>query len=207
MATPERVKVRPISGNELRAAALVAARGMRDNPLNVAAIGQDPKRRERVLGRLFSRLLPLDGRPTLGAFDGEHLVAVADSARPGRCQPSAGDRLRLAPALLRAGTAGLRMGRWFSAWASRDLDRLHSHLGPMAVDPHFQGNGIGSAMLAVYCRGLDATGLVSYLETDKADNVRLYQRFGFAVTDEADVIGVTNWFMTRDIPPTSTRPE
>jgi len=31
-------------------------------------------------------------------------------------------------------------------------------------------------------------------------NVRLYERFGFVVEGEADVIGVKNWFMTREVP-------
>ena len=39
MAGLEGVELRLIQGEELQAAALVAARGMRDNPLHVAAIG------------------------------------------------------------------------------------------------------------------------------------------------------------------------
>ena len=56
-------------------------------------------------------------------------------------------------------------------------------------------------LLTAYCRRLDEGGLLAYLETDKAENVRLYERFGFAVTGEADVIGVKNWFMTREALP------
>jgi len=48
--------VRTIEGEELKSAARVAARGMRDNPLHVAAIGDDPERRVRVMQRVFSRL-------------------------------------------------------------------------------------------------------------------------------------------------------
>ena len=55
------------------------------------------------------------------------------------------------------------------------------------------------------CRRLDDAGLLAYLETDKRENVRRYERFGFGVTAEADVIGVKNWFMTREaVPPTSS---
>lgn len=80
MAGFENVDVRPIEGEELQAAARVAARGMRDNPLHVAAIGDNPASRVQVMYRVFSRLLPLPGRPTLGAWDGDRLVGVADSA-------------------------------------------------------------------------------------------------------------------------------
>jgi ribosomal protein S18 acetylase RimI-like enzyme len=171
---------------------------MRDNPLHVAVIGNDPERRVRVLQRVFSRLLKLPGRPTIGAWDGDRLVGVAGLAEPGRCQPSPRDGLRLAPAVLRAGTAAPRAGRWLSAWAKHDPDRRHSHFGPLAVDMDLQGRGIGTRLLAAYCRLVDDTGQLAYLETDKAENVRLYERFGFVVTDEADVVGVKNWFMTRE---------
>ncbi|MEI7859464.1 MAG: GNAT family N-acetyltransferase [Acidimicrobiales bacterium] len=201
MAGLENVEVRLIEGDELQAAALVAAKGMRDNPLHVAAIGDDPERRVRVMQRVFSRLLTLPGRETLGAWDGERLVAVADSTDPGRCQPSPRDQMRLAPAMVMAGRAAPRMSRWLSAWAKHDPDRQHSHFGPLAVDPDLQGQGIGSLLLSAYCRRLDQAGLLGYLETDKPENVRLYERFGFAVTAEADVIGVKNWFMTREVPP------
>jgi GNAT superfamily N-acetyltransferase len=198
MASLENVEVSPIEGKELQTAALVAARGMRDNPLHVAAIGDDPERRVRVMHRVFSRVLTLPGRPTLGAWDGDRLVGVADSAEPGRCQPSPRDRLRLAPAMVMAGSAAPRMARWLSTWGKHDPDRAHSHFGPLAVDLDLQGKGIGSLLLTAYCRRLDEAGMLAYLETDKTENVPLYERFGFVVTAEADVIGVKNWFMTRE---------
>ena len=40
-------------------------------------------------------------------------------------------------------------------------------------------------------------GDVAYLETDKPENVSFYQRFGFEVTEEAQVLGIPNWFMLR----------
>ena len=43
--------------------------------------------------------------------------------------------------------------------------------------------------------------LVGYLETDKAINVTLYERHGFVVTADEDVLGVHCWYMRR--PPRS----
>jgi hypothetical protein len=40
-------------------------------------------------------------------------------------------------------------------------------------------------------------GIAAYLETDKARNVGLYQRFGFEVVGEQAVLGMPNWFMRR----------
>jgi ribosomal protein S18 acetylase RimI-like enzyme len=198
MADLDNMELRPLDGDELDLAALLAARGMCDNPLQIAAIGQDPERRLRLMHRGFSRSLRLDGRQTVGAWDRDRLVGVACSAEPGHCQLSPRERLRLAPTFLIAGRAALHVGRWISAWARYDPARPHSHLGPVAVDPDLQGRGIGSMLLADYCRRQDQAGMLSYLETDKPENVRLYERFGYNVTAEADVIGVTSWFMTRE---------
>jgi hypothetical protein len=44
---------------------------------------------------------------------------------------------------------------------------------------------------------MDAYGAVAYLETDRRANVHFYQKFGFTVVAEADVMGVSNWFMSR----------
>ena len=198
MADLDNVELRPLGGAELEVAARLAARGMRDNPLQIAAIGGDPQRRQRLMHRGFCRLLRLDGRATVGAWHGDSLVGVACSAEPGHCQLSPRERLRLAPTFLMAGRAALRMARWVSAWARYDPARSHSHLGPVAVDPDLQGRGIGSMLLADYCDSMDQTGMLSYLETDKPENVRLYERFGYTVAAEADVIGIASWFMTRE---------
>jgi len=52
-------------------------------------------------------------------------------------------------------------------------------------------------MLAEFCARMDECGALSYLETDKSENVRFYQKFGFRVIEEAPVLGIPNWFMSR----------
>jgi hypothetical protein len=47
----------------------------------------------------------------------------------------------------------------------------------------------------------DAAGGVAYLETDKAINVGFYERFGFAVIGEQEVLGVPNCFCAGRRPP------
>ena len=82
-------------------------------------------------------------------------------------------------------------------WARRDLAEPHLHLGPLAVDRPLHGKGIGTQILLEHTRRLDEANAVGYLETDKDINVRLYERHGYHVIDEADVIGVHCWFMRR----------
>ena len=52
------IEIRDLHQNEVSDAIGVLARGMRDNPLHVAAYGEDPQRRLRCHARLDGRLLP-----------------------------------------------------------------------------------------------------------------------------------------------------
>ena len=51
-------------------------------------------------------------------------------------------------------------------WAKHDPEEPHWHLGPVAVDAH--------------------------LETDRPENVSFYERFGFEIVGEQEVLGVPN---------------
>jgi ribosomal protein S18 acetylase RimI-like enzyme len=57
--------------------------------------------------------------------------------------------------------------------------------------------GIGTKLMRVFSARMDAAGEDAYLETDKPENVRFYERFGFEIVGEQEVLGVPNWFMTR----------
>ncbi len=60
----------------------------------------------------------------------------------------------------------------------------HFYLMTIGVDPKFQGQGLGSALLAATLAKIDERGLPSYLESSSPKNVPLYQRHGFQVTKE-----------------------
>jgi ribosomal protein S18 acetylase RimI-like enzyme len=193
------VEIRDLRHDEVAAAVAVLARGMRDNPLHVAAYGDDPERRLRCHARLMRGLLHVFGaqQPICAVRDGA-LLGVTGVAPVATCQPTVAQRLRLLPSTLGLGPrTAARVGRWLSSWARHDLSEPHVHLGPLAVDAHLQGRGIGSLIMREHCRRLDDGGHVGYLETDKAENVRFYGRFGFEVIGEEAVIGVPNWFMRR----------
>jgi ribosomal protein S18 acetylase RimI-like enzyme len=68
----------------------------------------------------------------------------------------------------------------------------------VAVEPGLQGMGVGSQMLERFCARMDDEGEMAFLETDKPENVRLYERFRFETIAEAEVFGNTNWFMRRE---------
>ena len=178
----------------------VTARGMRDNPLHVAAFGDDPERRRHRFRALMSAAFSTrDFSHTLVARreDGV-IVGVCGMMPPGGCRPGIGQQLRVLPALLSMGPRTIwRVARWMGVWQKHDPDERHWHLGPLAVDAHLQGEGVGSRMMGVFCAQMDAARQDAYLETDKEVNVRFYTRFGFEVVAEQEVLGVPNWFMIR----------
>lgn len=182
--------------SEIAAAAGVLARGMRDNPNHIAIFGPDPGKRLRALERGFGAYFRVATAqaPLCARLDGA-VVGVAGVLAPGRCRLSATQKLRLIPSMatLAVGDAW-RAARVSGAWAARDPQEAHSHLGPVAVDEGLKGRGIGTRLMETYCTQLDGP---AYLETETARNVRFYERFGFEVVDEAEVLGHRNWFMWR----------
>ena len=195
------LSIRELRLDDLFVAADLTARSMRDNPLNVAAFGSDLARRKERMRRMFRIVLPTTHRKglVLGAFDGAVLVGLAGTMPSTSCQPGSGEKLLLLPQMIGAvGFSGLaRLVRWTERWATHDLAEPHWHLGPVAVDPHLQRKGIGTALMIEYCTRLDRANAVGYLETDKAENVKFYGRFGFQTIVQAPVLNIPNWFMRR----------
>lgn len=162
----------------------VLARGMRDNPLTIAAFGNDPEqRRQRFRWFVGGRARALGWGPNMLVARGAEgaIVGVCNTIPPGD-RPSR-PQLRVLPSLLSNGPG----------FAGR-----HWRLGPLAVDAHLQGMGIGSLLMRVFCAQMDAAREDAYLETDKEINIQFFhERFGFEVVGEEEALGVTNWSMLR----------
>jgi ribosomal protein S18 acetylase RimI-like enzyme len=95
--------------------------------------------------------------------------------------------VRVAPAIL--GATGLaRVPRILALQSAIDAhhpkNRPYAYLWFLGVRPEAQGMGVGSRLLRVATRRLDASGLPAYLETQTRRNVALYRRHGFEVTAE-----------------------
>lgn len=194
--------LRLLRSNELEVAAQLVGRGMRDNPSNVTVFRiPDGERRSIAMGRFFVPVLRgvYQRGFVLGAIRSSRLVGICGIARPGFCQPDVIEKIKVVPAAVIGNpvTTPVRILNWVGEWARRDPSEPHWHLGPVVVEPSLRGQGIGTAMLNAFCMIVDGTGAHAYLETDKSENVRLYQRFGFTVVESAEVLEVPNWFMSR----------
>jgi ribosomal protein S18 acetylase RimI-like enzyme len=170
MRTSGVLTLRQPQRSELRPAAHILGRAMRDNPVHVRTFAiTDAERRSRALERFFRPvLLGLHQRGLIyGAYLDDALVGICGMARPGFCQPNSLEKLRVLPAVVFGNPLGaaLRVVNWTAAWAHRDPPGPHWHLGPVAIDPSVQGQGIGSALLTAFCVHMDAYGAAAYLET------------------------------------------
>jgi ribosomal protein S18 acetylase RimI-like enzyme len=193
------VEVRDLRRDELPAAVELLALATRDNPIHLAVYGPDAERRRRCHRRLMRGLFAtFRAQQPLAAVSDGVLVGVTGVAPAGTCQPTAGQRLRLLPTLAGLGLrTASRAGKWIGTWAEHDLAEAHVHPGPLGVELDLQGRGVGTQLLQEHVRRLDAEHAVGYLETDKPEKVRLYERFGYAVTGELPILRVPNWFMRR----------
>lgn len=183
------------------AAARLLARSMRDNPLHRRVFGQRDAHVEPLLEGAFAAVLRAQMRTgrVLCAYRNDARVGVVGMAAPGTCRLGWRERLIMFDVLVR-GRALHRLpqvARWLWIWMRHDPRENHWHLGPAAVVREQQGQGVGTHMMAAVCAELDRYGGAGYLETDKPENVRLYERGGFEVVAEQSVLGVTNWFMLR----------
>jgi GNAT superfamily N-acetyltransferase len=73
------------------------------------------------------------------------------------------------------------------------------HLGPLGVDPEYQGQGFAGRLIRPMLSECDARKMHCYLEAQSESNVALYEHFGFEVIAVGTVpnTDITHWDMIR----------
>jgi ribosomal protein S18 acetylase RimI-like enzyme len=193
------VVVRRLTTPEIARACEVVGLAFADNPSTLANTGGDHRRAERTMRRVV-RVAKL-ARPTSRVLVAEldrTIVGVLNAAPWPRCQMTTIDRVRMAPAFLRAlGTALPSAAKMMAARGRHDPHEAHWHIGPVAVHPHHQGHGIGTELLAAFLAEIDGAEVPAFLETDVDRNVELYEKLGFQIVSRENIIGVDTRFMLR----------
>jgi len=194
------ILIESVRPEEIPVASAVLGKAYVTNPLNVAAFGENLRPNEALMRFLLEFKT---GTQFYIARESGQIVGAMGITECPDCQQSPSET-PMPPALLKEFRGSRRrMKKWSQVWAERDPKEHHWHFGPFGVLPERQRQGIGSRLLTYFCEHVDRLGAAAYLETDRPENLRLYQRFGFTVTAEAPVLGVPNWFMWR--PPRQDR--
>ena len=192
------IVIEPLQPGDVGEAAVLLSRAFVTNPVIVAMFHDQDERTRRAWEGMFRlRLKRMSGQVVV-ARDGGRVVGVMRLVEWPCCHTSTWQGLKLLPSMFKALKGNtLRVLRFYSIWGEHDPNQPHWHLGPMGVLPERQGHGIGSGLLEHFCEHVDRLRAEAYLETDKPENVRLYERFGFSVTGGVPVYGVPTWFMWR----------
>lgn len=182
-----------MENNDIQESARVLSVAMLDNPLHVAVfLGKSGEERIEI-EKMFSQLLiELPGIVYL-AKEKQKIIGVM---RMKSCQ---GRKVAAAPKeAVDEYDIVWRKSVWHAEWGRHDPQEQHWHLGPIGVLPNHQGSGIGSKLMARFCREVDACSAKAYLETEGDKNVRFYEKFGFKVVRESEIFMVNNRYMLRD---------
>lgn len=195
--------VSDLGAEEREFAVGVLARAFRDSPLNRAVIDGDAQRRLRcnlhgmrallrsALG--FAKILGISCASTRDPLAGV-LLAVEPSRYP---LPMPGTWQQLRCLLGQGWTVARRWALVHQAFSQVHPRDPHWYLSVLGVDPAHQGKGLGSALLGSWLAGVDLKNGSCYLETDRPENLPFYERSGFAVVHEIEVLGVRVWCMVR----------
>lgn len=193
----------PLQKSEIPAAAKVLAAAFEDDPA-MSWVLPDAGARLRGLERLFATELRHQhfaggGVDAVHSPDGA-LMGVAAWDPPHGWRSSQATTLRMLPGVIRA------LGRHTRNGMAMDevLEAVHPEtphwfLSAIGTVPAARGGGYGKALLRRRLERCDAAGLPAYLESSKHGNIPFYERFGFAVVQEAPLPGGPSlWTMWRE---------
>jgi GNAT superfamily N-acetyltransferase len=182
------VSVRPAVRADVRMLADVLAKAFYDDPPFMWILPDDRTRLARSRG-IFSAVLQAEALrhgAVDAAWDGEsgRIAGGAIWFPPGTWPPPVRQQLIVLPRYVHA------LGRRFGPVSElvTALARVHPrtpnwYLYAIGVDPAYQGQGVGSALLRSRLERVDREGAAAYLESSKPGNIPLYEHFGFQAAE------------------------
>jgi ribosomal protein S18 acetylase RimI-like enzyme len=193
----EEIHIELLRADEIEQAAGILSRAFAVE-LNNLAIFRGAQNMEQRQLPLFRHMLKGFPGTILAAKQKNSVVGVLCMVKWPRCQMPRLKMLQYFAGMIMILRGGLlREMRLRRVWAKYDPKEPHWHIGPIGIEPALQNKGIGSELMKCFLRLADESHQPAYLETDRIENVRFYQRFNFSVIDEEVINGVCNWFMWR----------
>jgi ribosomal protein S18 acetylase RimI-like enzyme len=182
-----------MENNDIEEAAKVLSIAMLNNPFHVAVFQGNSENERQEIERMFMGLFAKLPGIVFLVKEGKKIIGVM------RMKSCVGSKI---PAHsiedIEENILDYRKHIWQKEWAIHDPVTQHWHLGPIGVLPTYRGMGIGSALMRIFCKEVDACSAQAYLETDLDENVWFYKKFGFEVIDTSDIFQVENRYMLRN---------
>jgi GNAT superfamily N-acetyltransferase len=180
----EAATVRRATAEDKAGMARTLAHAFHDDPVFTWVLRGDPRRMKR-LERGFELFIQRVWMEQEETYTTATVAGVAVWEKPGQWKTSVGRQLALLPAMLRVFGRHLpRVLRAIAALEAHHPRELHYYLAFVGVDPKWQGRGLGSAVLAPALERCDREGMPAFLEASTPRNRALYERHGFAVSEE-----------------------
>jgi GNAT superfamily N-acetyltransferase len=183
-ASAQAASVGKSSPGDVLAMAGVLARAFHDDPAFSWVLRAD-QRRMKILEQgfeLFLRRIWLEQEQT---YTTAGTVAVAVWERPNEWKVPVGRQLRMLPAMVKVFGRHLpRVLRALTVLERKHPREPHYYLAFIGVEPEWQGRGLGGAVLAPVLKRCDDERMPAFLEASTPRNRALYERHGFAVTEE-----------------------
>ncbi len=195
-------RVEVLTPARLPEAAALLGRAFQHDPVTAAILPRvSPETRQGKLAAMFEEMLALNAQENdpVGIVEKGSVLAAAILHRPGTFpRPLATELGLLWRVIRKVGPQGLgRFIRWSVRSATHHPPTPHYYLETLGVEPTLQGQGLGSALLQAIAAQLDASATECRLETANPRNVVLYERFGFEVVKQEQILGADVRFMRR----------
>jgi len=198
------IEIISLQSSQEREAAQLLSEAFRDNPGSMAILsGTTAEKREKKLNTLHSWVV--DACIAYGVAK----AVVCDNILAGISLAYPPDSYPLSyRAWLRNGIGAALIGPRYT-WRCAQFDSYirrkhiterHWYLYVLGIAPSFQGRGFAGKLLRRLSEQADREGLPCYLETDRPENVAIYQNFGYAVLCEETIEKLDNvrlWYMMR----------
>jgi ribosomal protein S18 acetylase RimI-like enzyme len=198
MITITDIIISELNAKEIVEVSSLLANSMSTNPNHLAIFKSSKPTVIEKQRKMFEMVLKNPNNKSFTAKFNDQIVGTMTYTTSDYCQLRPLDLLKSMPRFITIfGIHLLPVLRWRMNWGKHDYKHKHNHFGPLAVDPNYQGNGVGKSLLKHYCDYLDITNQIGYLETDKEVNIGLYEKFGFQIIETDKILGVKNWFMVR----------
>jgi GNAT superfamily N-acetyltransferase len=183
-AAHEAGTVRKAKPDELGRLAAVLASAFEDDP-PIRWVLKDDARRRSMLERSFRLYLRRLWFKQGECYTTASGVGAIVWELPGQWKVGILDQLRLLPFMARINGRLLpRIVRALAVVESDHPAEPHYYLPLVGVEPEWRGRGLGTALMRPILDRCDAEKVPAYLEATTPRNRALYERHGFAVTEE-----------------------